>query len=87
MDEPIRPGTALLLTPAQVQAALGYGPTKVWAMIDFGELESFRDSSRRRITARSVQAYIERKLAALPSKISTPTTHLRQRRADSDAAA
>ena len=41
MDEPIRAGEPLVLTPAQAQTALQCGPTRLWALINTGEVESF----------------------------------------------
>ena len=58
MNEPIRAGEPLVLTPAQAQTALQCGPTRLWALINTGEIESFLDGNRRRITAKSIRDYI-----------------------------
>jgi hypothetical protein len=73
MDELIRAGEPLVLTPAQAQTALQCGPTRLWELINAGEIESFLDGARRRITAKSVRDYVARKLAASPAKKSVPT--------------
>ena len=86
MDEPIRAGEALVLTPTQAQTALQCGPTRLWELINTGEVESFLDGNRRRITARSVRDYVNRKLAASPAKKVVPTRR-GQRRAPADSAA
>ena len=79
MDEPIRAGEPLVLTPAQAQTALQCGPTRLWDLINAGEVESFLDGNRRRITARSVSDYVNRKLAASSAKIAVPTRRSRRR--------
>ena len=87
MGEPIRAGEPLVLTPAQAQTALACGPTRLWALINEGEIESFLDGNRRRITAASVRNYVSRKLAASPAKLTVPTAHNQRRARASDAAA
>lgn len=72
MDELIRAGEPLVLTPAQAQTALQCGPTRLWELINAGEIELF-DGARRRITARSVRDYVNRKLVASPAKKVVPT--------------
>ena len=75
MDEPIRAGEAIVLTPAQAQAALQCGVTRLWELINTGEVESFLDGNRRRITARSIRDYVNRKLGGQKKQLipSTPT--------------
>jgi excisionase family DNA binding protein len=55
-DEPlvVRPKTACRL--------LAVGETRLYEMIASGELESFRDGGARKITTRSIHAYIERQI-------------------------
>ena len=86
MDEPIRAGEAIVLTPAQAQAALQCGVTRLWELINTGEVESFLDGNRRRITARSIRDYVNRKLGGVPAKRVVPPRRSR-RRALADSAA
>ncbi len=72
MIEDIKPGEALVLSPAQTCAALGCGTTKLWALIKAGELDAFLDGNRRRITKASVRDYVNRKLASAQTKKPTP---------------
>jgi hypothetical protein len=72
MHSEIRPGTALVLSPALACIALGCGPTKLWALIKAGELEAFLDGNRRRITAKSIADYVARRLAGEPAKRPVP---------------
>ena len=73
MHSEIKPGTALVLSPAQACIALGCGPTKLWALIGAGELEAFLDGNRRRITTASIRDYVARRLARSPAKKAVPT--------------
>ena len=86
MDEPIRAGEALVLTPAQAQTALQCGVTRLWELINTGEVESFLDGNRRRITAKSIRDYVNRKLAVAPAKRLVPPRRSRKAIADSAAA-
>jgi excisionase family DNA binding protein len=53
-DEP------LLVRPKVACRLLSVGETRLYEMMNSGELESFRDGGARRITTRSIHAYIER---------------------------
>jgi Helix-turn-helix domain len=86
MDKPIRAGEALVLTPAQAQAALQCGVTRLWELINTGEVESFLDGNRRRITAKSIHDYINRRLAAGPAKRVVPPRRGRKAIANGAAA-
>ena len=79
LDETFAPGEAIVLTPAQAQTALQCGPTRLWELINAGEIESFLDGARRRITAKSIRDYVNRKLAASPAKKVVPTRRGRRR--------
>ena len=61
----------LVHRPKSAARALQQGLTKVYELMNTGELESFRDGGSRFITTRSIHAYIERQLAAAtpPAKI------------------
>lgn len=63
----------LVMTPRQGQEALQIGPTKLWELIKEGELESFLDGNRRRITTASILDYVARQLARSPAKKAVPT--------------
>ncbi len=52
----------LLVRPKQALRLLSIGETRLYEMINAGELESFRDGGARKITTRSIHAYIERQL-------------------------
>jgi excisionase family DNA binding protein len=56
-DEPpvVRPKVACRL--------LSVGETRLYELINNDEIESFRDGASRKITTRSIHAYIERQLA------------------------
>jgi Helix-turn-helix domain len=78
---PRRP-VQLVMTPRQGQEALQIGPTKLWELIKEGELDSFLDGNRRRITTASILDYIARRLAASPSRKAMPTRHGQRRAPD-----
>jgi hypothetical protein len=73
MSDVFKPGTALVVSPAQACTALGCGPTKLWALIAERELEAFLDGNRRRVTTASIENYVARKLAQSPTKKPVPT--------------
>jgi excisionase family DNA binding protein len=52
----------LLVSPAAAMTMLSCGRTRLYELLDRGELESFLDGRARRITVASVHAYIARKL-------------------------
>jgi excisionase family DNA binding protein len=55
-DEP------LVVSPRTACRMLSCGLTRLYELLGTGELESYRDGSSRRITTRSVRAYVERQL-------------------------
>jgi len=73
MSDEFKAGTALVLTPAQACTALGCGPTRLWSLIKAGEIDSFLDGNRRRITTASISNYVARRLARSPAKKAVPT--------------
>jgi hypothetical protein len=58
------PPEPLVASPKVTCHLLSIGMTRLYELIDTGELESFLDGSSRKITTRSIRAYIARKLAA-----------------------
>jgi excisionase family DNA binding protein len=55
---------ALLVSPAGAMTMLSCGRTRLYELLDRGELQSFLDGRARRITVASIHAYIARKLEA-----------------------
>ena len=52
----------LVVRPKVACRLLSVGETRLYEMIANGEIESFRDGGARKITTRSIHAYIERQL-------------------------
>jgi excisionase family DNA binding protein len=55
--------TPLVVSPAGACAMLDVGTTRLYELIAAGELETYRDGKARKITVRSIQTRIDRKLA------------------------
>jgi excisionase family DNA binding protein len=55
-------GQPLVVSPRTACRMLACGLTRLYELIATRELESYRDGSVRRITTRSISAYIERQL-------------------------
>ena len=55
---------AIAIPPKEVGEQLRYGMTRIYKMIRDGELQSFIDGGSRRVLTSSVDAYVERRLAA-----------------------
>jgi excisionase family DNA binding protein len=53
---------ALVVTAAVAMAMLSCGRTRLYQLIQSGELESFLDGRSRRITKASIVGYIKRKI-------------------------
>ncbi|MBL1258005.1 helix-turn-helix domain-containing protein [Methylocystis sp. Sn-Cys] len=75
MNNPkLRNASPLVVSPRDACVMLDIGPTKLWALINSGEVESYLDGSRRKIIVASIQRYVERLRAqvaavdALPKK-------------------
>lgn len=62
----------LVVSPKTACVMLDIGPTKLWGLINAGELESFLDGARRKITTRSIKARIARGLEVEPASKITP---------------
>ena len=52
----------ICVPPKTAGQMLGYGLTRVYALMRSGELASFLDGGARRITTASITAYVARKL-------------------------
>jgi excisionase family DNA binding protein len=71
----------LLVRPREAWRLLSCGNTHGYELLAAGELQSFLDGRRRKITVESIRAYIERRLAeAGGAPASTPTAGPPRRR-------
>jgi excisionase family DNA binding protein len=66
----IQPGEIeALAVPAKKAAfSIGVGMTRLYELINSGEIESYRDGKARKIVVASLKAYVERQVAAEPKK-------------------
>lgn len=55
-------GEPLVVAPRTACHMLSCGLTRLYELIGTGELESYRDGASRRITTRSIRAYVDRRL-------------------------
>jgi excisionase family DNA binding protein len=62
-DRP-RDAEPLLVKPAEAGRLLGCGRTRIYELINAGEIDSFSDGRSRKITVASIRAYVARRLAA-----------------------
>jgi Helix-turn-helix domain len=56
--------SALAVPPRAAGQMLGYGVTTIYALLNRGELQGFKDGGARRILVSSINNYIARKMAA-----------------------
>ncbi|UNK78427.1 helix-turn-helix domain-containing protein [Sphingopyxis granuli] len=54
----------IAVSPKGACNALSYGLTKIYDLINAGELEVFKDGRSTRITTASIKGYVERRKAA-----------------------
>jgi hypothetical protein len=54
----------LVVRPRAAKKLLQTGHRRLYELLNAGELESFKDGRSRKITMRSIRAYIDRKLSA-----------------------
>lgn len=54
----------LAVSPKKAEQILDIGHTRLYQLMNSGELESYLDASSRKITMRSIVAYVERRLNA-----------------------
>jgi excisionase family DNA binding protein len=57
-------GIPLAVRPREAAQMLGVGLTKLYELLDAGDLESFHIGRARRITTASLRRYIERQITA-----------------------
>jgi excisionase family DNA binding protein len=55
---------SLVVKPSGACRLLSCGRTRLYELLQAGELDSFRDGGSRKITVTSIQRYIQRQLAA-----------------------
>jgi hypothetical protein len=53
---------ALVVSPRRAQYLLDIGHTRLYELMAAKELESYKDGKSRKITVRSIRAYVERQL-------------------------
>src|SRR5690348_7737509 len=74
---------ALVVGPARACKILNTGMTRLYELLAAGELVSYRDGSRRQITVKSIQDYVDHQLAVTDAPSFgdvTAATEARQRR-------
>lgn len=54
----------IAVSPKGACTALSYGLTKIYDLINAGELEVFKDGRATRITTASIKAYVARRVAS-----------------------
>ena len=62
--DPPRDAAPLLVKPADAARMLGCGRTRIYELVNAGEIDSFRDGRSRKIIVASIHAYVARRLAA-----------------------
>jgi len=61
--------TEILALPAKKAAPfIGVGMTRLYELINSGEIESYRDGKARKVVVASLKAYVERQVAAEAAK-------------------
>lgn len=63
--DPRLPGAGalpLVVKPREARTMLACGVTRLYELINNNELESYQDGRSRKITVRSIEAYVARKL-------------------------
>jgi excisionase family DNA binding protein len=63
----------LAVPPLEVCRLLSCGLSHVYGLMGSGELEAFSSGRARRVTTRSIQAYVQRQLAKADAKACDPT--------------
>jgi hypothetical protein len=63
----------LLVRPRIARRLLGNcGPERLWALINSGEIKSYKDGNARRISVASIKLYVARQLAQAKDEPHTP---------------
>ena len=63
-SQPIHLEAPLVASPNQAMKALLVSRSTLYLLINAGELESYTEGRSRRITVKSIAAYVDRRLAA-----------------------
>ena len=59
----------LVVAPREACRMLSIGLTRLYQILQDGDLESYRDGACRRITVASIKTYVERQLVANPGRL------------------
>jgi excisionase family DNA binding protein len=70
----IVPDSPLVASPNQTMRTIQVSRKKLYELINTGELESYTEGKSRRITVRSINDYIERRLTAEAVRRGRATT-------------
>jgi excisionase family DNA binding protein len=62
--QPAAPSPPLAVSPKEAGRLLALGASSVYGLLRSGALQSYRDGKSRRIPMKSIEAHIERRLAA-----------------------
>jgi excisionase family DNA binding protein len=65
----------LVASPNQAMRAIQVSRKKLYELINTGELESYTEGKSRRITVKSINEYIERRLAAEVARRGRAASH------------
>jgi excisionase family DNA binding protein len=65
--------TPLAVRPRQAAQMLGVGQTKLYELLNAGDLDSFHIGRSRRVTMASISRYIDRQLTAANGTSSPPS--------------
>jgi excisionase family DNA binding protein len=64
----------LVASPNQTMKAIQVSRKKLYDLINSGELESYKEGKSRRITVKSINEYIERRLAVEAARRDRPAS-------------
>jgi excisionase family DNA binding protein len=70
--KPYTPVAPLAVPPLEAARLLSCGLGHVYGLMDHGELESFSSGRARRVTTKSIEAYVARQLAKADTKACDP---------------
>jgi hypothetical protein len=77
----------LLISPRRACHLLDCGITRLYQLLNTGELESFLDGRSRKIIVESIRRYIDKRLSTAKERSAVPRRHGRRRtRKDIDVA-
>jgi hypothetical protein len=58
----------VVVAPSQACVLLNMGMTRCYELMNSGALESFKDGKSRKITVRSIEAYVQRRLEGIDER-------------------